>query len=80
MPPPEPRSRTVCPAWSSISAVGLPQPRETATASSGRPLVSASEYKFDVMGSPHPHEVGPQHPPPLPTERAISPYFSRTAS
>jgi hypothetical protein len=57
----------------------LPHPSETATASSGRPAVSPAEYKSAVMGSPPPHAVGPQQLD-LPTDRAISPYFSRTAS
>ena len=43
MPPPEPRSSTVSPAFSSASAVGLPQPSEARKASSGRPVASVSE-------------------------------------
>jgi len=35
MPPPEPRSSTVSPAFSSASAVGLPQPSDASTAASG---------------------------------------------
>src|SRR5579859_1443561 len=82
MPPPDPRSRTVSPAFSSSSAVGLPQPSDAATASRGSPLVSASEYKSDVIGSPHPQAVGPQQPvgvDALLTALAMAPYFSRTA-
>ena len=36
MPPPEPRSRTVSPAFSSASAVGLPQPSDASSAVSGQ--------------------------------------------
>ena len=36
MPPPEPRSSTVCPASSAASAVGLPHPSDASTAVSGR--------------------------------------------
>ena len=43
IPPPDPRSSTVWPASSCISAVGLPQPSDAVTASAGSPLVSASE-------------------------------------
>ena len=42
MPPPEPRSSTTSPARSSASAVGLPQPREAATASAGSAVVSSA--------------------------------------
>src|SRR5436309_4467515 len=82
MPPPDPRSRTVWPGSRASSAVGLPQPSDAVTASAGRPLVSASEYRFDVIGSPQPHAVGPQQPvliDPFLTESAMAPYFSRTA-
>ena len=78
MPPPEPRSSTVCPGSNASRAVGLPHPRDAATASAGSPSVSASEYKSAVMGSPHPQEEGPQHPV-VPTDFAIAPYFSCTA-
>ena len=40
MPPPEPRSSTVSPGSSAASAVGLPQPRDAATASAGSAAVS----------------------------------------
>ena len=40
IPPPEPRSSTVSPGASSASAVGLPQPSEAATASTGSSAVS----------------------------------------
>ena len=36
MPPPEPRSSTVSPAFNSASAVGLPHPSDAITASTGR--------------------------------------------
>ena len=39
MPPPEPRSRTISPGFSLAKAVGLPQPRDASTASSGIALV-----------------------------------------
>src|SRR5215470_7296854 len=62
MPPPEPRSSTVSPGFSSASAVGLPQPREAAVASAGRPHVSLSAYRLEVMGSHSSREdVDPQH-------------------
>ena len=51
MPPPDPRSSTVSPAFSSINAVGLPQPSEAATAASGRAPRSPSLYRFDVISS-----------------------------
>jgi hypothetical protein len=46
-------------------------------------LVSASEYKFEVIGSPQ-HAVGPQHPSAADGDdslmaAAIAPYFSFTA-
>ena len=65
-----------------MRAVGLPQPSDAVTASAGRPLVSASEYRFDVMGSPQPQAVVPQQPVVVDafvTDAAIAPYFSRTA-
>ena len=37
IPPPDPRSRTVSPGLSSARAVGLPQPNEARSASSGSP-------------------------------------------
>ena len=74
IPPPDPRSSTIWPACSSCSAVGLPHPRETATASSGSPAFSLSEYRFDVIASPPPHAVGPQQLV-FPNERAMSPVF-----
>src|SRR5581483_11388772 len=57
MPPPDPRSSTVCPGSSDISAVGLPQPSDAATAASGSVDVSSSVYRLDVMGPQDP----PQH-------------------
>ncbi len=42
MPPPEPRSNTLSPSRSSATAVGLPQPREAATASAGRAARSSA--------------------------------------
>src|SRR5216110_3329693 len=78
MPPPDPRSSTVCPGSRAKSAVGLPQPSDAATASGGRSRVSDSEYRFDVMGSPQPQAEGPQQLA-LPPDLAIAAYFSRTA-
>ena len=40
MPPPDPRSRTTSPAFSSASAVGLPQPSDASTAADGSTSVS----------------------------------------
>jgi Cd2+/Zn2+-exporting ATPase/Cu+-exporting ATPase len=51
IPLPEPRSRTVSPGCRSISAVGLPQPREARTASSGSPAVCSASYRLSVTGS-----------------------------
>src|SRR5580704_19786395 len=82
MPPPDPRSSTVWPGSRASRAEGLPQPSDAVTASAGRPLVSASEYRFDVIGSPQPQAVGPQQPgfvDAFVTEAAMAPYFSRTA-
>src|SRR5437899_12043655 len=83
IPPPEPRSSTVCPGSSVSRAVGLPQPSDADTAVSGTASRSASEYRFDVTGSEQP-QLGPQQPvdtsaaPPV-TDVAIAPYFSFTA-
>ena len=82
MPPPDPRSRTVCPGSSPRRAVGFPQPSDAVTASAGRPVVSASEYRLEVIGSPQPQPVCPQQPllvDAFVTEEAMAPYFSRTA-
>ncbi len=60
----------------------MPQPSDAVTASAGRPLVSASEYRLEVIGSPPPQAVGPQQPvfvDAFATEVAMAPYFSRTA-
>src|SRR5438045_1613673 len=51
IPPPEPRSRTVSPAFNSASAVGLPQPSDAFTAASGKPPFCRSSYKSLVIGS-----------------------------
>src|SRR5882724_10689833 len=84
MPPPEPRSSTVSPGLSWASAVGLPQPSDALTASSGKTLVCDGSYKFLVMGSISDPQlaVAPQHELPCPavTRRAASPYFSLTTS
>src|SRR5262249_31005029 len=63
------------------SAVGLPHPSDAATASAGRPLRSASEYRFDVIGSSHPHVAGLLHvdADDSLTAAAIARYFSFTA-
>src|SRR3954466_12030735 len=87
MPPPEPRSSTVSPAFSSASAVGLPQPSDASSASAGMPAFCPSSYRSEVIGS-HASAVDPQQPldPPAPesqhdaaspsdTRWAISPYF-----
>src|SRR5262245_10066754 len=73
MPPPEPRSSTVSPTFNSISAVGLPQPSDAATAVSGSVPRSLSLYRFSVISS------GPQQLAsfaPEPASRAAAPYFS----
>ena len=44
MPPPDPRSRTRSPSWSSATAIGLPQPRLARTAASGSSARSSAEY------------------------------------
>ena len=54
MPPPEPRSSTTSPSLSSASAVGLPQPSEAITASTGSVPICSASYRFDVIGSPQP--------------------------
>src|SRR5215831_15294915 len=84
IPPPDPRSSTVSPARSSASAVGLPQPREAATASAGSEDVSPSLYRLDVIGSAaaslpqqalvEQHEASP----PATTFNAALPYLSFT--
>src|SRR5256885_113217 len=82
IPPPDPRSSTVWPGSSATRAVGLPQPSDAVTASAGRPLVSASEYKLEVIGSPQPHAAGPQQSAlveAVVTAVAMAPYLSRTA-
>src|SRR5579864_2789139 len=86
MPPPEPRSRTVSPGRRSASAVGLPQPRDAATASFGRSATSWPAYRLDVITSPPPSSVPqpqalPQQPPsPAEARRAAFAYFSRTTN
>src|SRR6266508_240469 len=88
MPPPEPRSRTTSPGRSSASAVGLPQPRDAASASAGKSVVSPP-YRFDVMESVLARAGVPQHDVPgrseapvllLVTRRAAAPYFAFTTS
>src|SRR5579859_2798380 len=85
MPPPDPRSSTVSPARSSASAVGLPQPKDAATASFGRSAISRPAYRLDVITSPPPPSVPqpqalPQQPSPAEARRAAFAYFSRTTS
>ncbi len=83
MPPPEPRSSTTSPGFSSASAVGLPQPSEASTAFSGRLPVSSASYRSRVMGSgvSSQHALPPQQVDAAPAAArwAASPYFSRTA-
>src|SRR5579862_2792386 len=83
IPPPDPRSSTVSPAFSCASAVGFPHPREAATTSFGNSATSPAAYKSDVIGSQHSVALVP-HPQPLDapaaTRRAASPYFVLTTS
>src|SRR6185436_14629246 len=81
--PPEPRSSTVSPSWSSANAVGLPQPSDARSAAEGRPWVSPTAYRSRVMGSlPVPHEDEPQQllAAPDAARRAACPYFFCTTS
>src|ERR1051325_3574784 len=83
IPPPEPRSSTVSPSFSSASAVGLPQPSEAFTANSGKASTWPLSYKSRVIGSTSvPQLEAPQQELPLPavTRRAAAPYFSFTTS
>src|SRR5262245_47532833 len=81
IPPPEPRSSTVSPARSSASAVGLPHPREAATALTGSSAVSVAVYRLDVIGSTAAslsrHELPEQQEasPPATTLSAAFPYL-----
>src|ERR1700752_3531780 len=82
IPPPEPRSSTVSPAFSSASAVGLPQPSDASMASAGTAPACASSYRFDVIGSGSQQPDAPQPQvafDPLRARLAASPYFRRTA-
>src|SRR4051812_17983929 len=86
MPPPAPRSRTVSPSRSAASAVGLPQPSDARSASTGTPAFCFSSYRSAVIGShdsvvvPQ-HAVDPQHAETTPSDtlKAACPYFSLTA-
>src|SRR3954467_12105679 len=86
MPPPAPRSRTISPSRSAASAVGLPQPSDARSASTGTPAFCFSSYKSAVMGS-HDSVVVPQQAvdpqqaeaTPWDTLNAACPYFSLTA-
>src|ERR1039457_3371265 len=85
MPPPEPRSSTVSPAFSCASAVGLPQPSDARRAVSGTRPDSDSLYRLLVMGSALPPQqlegADPQQElPPVAARRAACPYFSFTIS
>src|SRR3954471_822472 len=84
MPPPEPRSRTVSPAFNSASAVGLPQPSDAFMAVSGTSPSWAESYRFEVIGSQQfsSADAPPQHELPVPdwTRSAACPYFSLTTS
>ena len=65
------------PGFSSMSAVGLPQPSDAATAASGRPSVSLVLYRSEVIGSEQLPPV-PQHPTfaaPAAARSAAAPYF-----
>src|SRR5436190_18801763 len=84
IPPPDPRSRTVSPGFSSARAVGFPQPRDAVSASSGTSPCSPELYRFDVIGS---HDgpsaaLAPQQELAAPAlaRRAAWPYFSRTTA
>src|SRR5580692_9184684 len=76
MPPPDPRSSTISPAFSSVRAVGLPHPSEASTAVSGKPSVSRAPYKSLVIGSQH-RIAGSQQAvaPECATLLAIAPYL-----
>src|SRR3954468_21075469 len=84
MPPPEPRSRTVSPAFNSASAVGLPQPSEAFMAVSGTSPCCVASYRFEVIGSQQSSsaDAPPQQELPAPdwTRNAACPYFSLTTS
>src|SRR5512143_2585423 len=83
MPPPEPRSSTISPGFNSASAVGLPQPSDAFSASSGTSPACPASYKLDVIGSQQLVARGAllQHPPwPVVTRKAAWLYFSRTTS
>src|SRR5215813_1569022 len=86
MPPPEPRSSTVSPGFSSARAVGLPQPSDAFTAASGKRLFCASSYRSLVIGSTSASQQAdieaPQHELAAPelARRAASPYFCCTIS
>src|ERR1700685_4619464 len=84
MPPPEPRSRTVSPAFNSASAVGLPQPSEALRAVSGTSPSCAASYRLEVIGSQHSSsaDAPPQQELPTPdwTRSAACPYFSLTTA
>src|SRR5215468_8329951 len=82
MPPPEPRSRTVSPGGNFARAVGLPQPREAATASLGSAEVCEAAERSFVIGSQQLDSAPPPHvaTPPAATRFAALPYFCFTAS
>src|SRR5215472_6325656 len=83
MPPPDPRSSTVSPGLSFASAVGLPQPSEASSASSGIWLICDTSYRLEVIGSQQSGPAGapPQQLlPPVVARNAACPYFSLTTS
>src|SRR5579884_838074 len=94
MPPPDPRSSTVSPAFSCASAVGLPQPSEASSAASGICAASVWLYRSEVITSfcEEPQQEAVDFPvPTLPVLQqasprpssmvlAASPYFCRTIS
>src|ERR1700757_2526482 len=79
IPPPDPRSSTVSPAFSCASAVGFPQPRDAATALLGRPSNSPVAYRFDEIGSQHAFASPPQ-PQPLCSDLSAASCITRFAA
>src|SRR5215210_1655901 len=88
IPPPEPRSRTTSPWWSSATAVGFPQPSDASAAAPGSSPSCSALYSASPKSPPSPQQSTlPQQPPlslqPQPPDaaaRAASAYRSRTFS